>query len=154
VWKRYRLKKNKGFTLIELLVVIAIIAILVTIVIVAIDPAQRIRAARERRAASNVRATGTLLSVCVNGELSKEPPGLVEDCGIPGGVIDTYGNTPSTVASGDSLPDDEVCAAEQGAFGLLASYYVYRSTLGEVKRHSGELSTTPEAVWCPGEGLP
>ena len=110
--------KSRGFTLIELLVVIAIIAILVAIVIVAIDPVKRLSDARDRVAASNVRATGTLIGVCVT-KLRVENISY-EDC-EEASVIDDYGNVPTDVllakGNGVSPPDDDVCAAQEGTTG-------------------------------------
>jgi len=76
---KYR-RDEKGFTLIELLVVIAIIAILVVIVVVAINPVERLNEARDRTAASDSRATGTLLSACMTIVLQNTPPGIFSDC--------------------------------------------------------------------------
>ncbi len=53
-------KKNfsKGFTLIELLVVIAILGILAAVVLVAINPGQRIAAARNSRVKADLASIG------------------------------------------------------------------------------------------------
>lgn len=117
------LRSKKGFTLIELLIVIAIIAILVLIVVVAINPAQRLRDASNRTAASNVRSAGTLISTCVtlsNGDL---------------GACDTEphvatigeGNWPNDVAYTNSATD--ICAQQEGG----DVWYLYRFTTGEVE---------------------
>ena len=124
---RSHLKSEKGFTLIELLVVIAIIAILVVIVIVAINPVQRLNDASDRRAEANVRSTGTLLGVCVTARLSMMPlpPNAIEDCGVNGVPLTTYGSVPDSVKvwfSNNPLSDD-VCAVQQGSSD---HYYVYR----------------------------
>ncbi len=155
--ERILIEKNKGFTLLELLIVIAIIAILVTIVLLAMDPAQRMRSAQDRRAASNVRAAGTLLSVCVNGELSQVPPNFIEPCGDPvdSSVRDQYGNTPATsvVAMGDDGDDDEVCVAEQGSTGgINGHYYVYSILTGEVEENTGTMPASDHPIngWCLG----
>lgn len=117
------LRSKKGFTLIELLIVIAIIAILVLIVVVAINPAQRLRDASNRTAASNVRSAGTLISTCVtlsNGDLALcSTQGQVETAG--------EGNWPAAVAYTNSATD--ICATQAG--GDL--FYLYRFTTGEVE---------------------
>jgi len=51
-----RVEKNKGFTLIELLIVIGVLGILAGIILVAVDPAKRLRQARDARRSSEVNA--------------------------------------------------------------------------------------------------
>lgn len=147
--------KQKGFTLLELLVVIAIISVLVAIVLVAIDPVKRLNDASDRVAASNVRATGTLISVCVSKRLSERPPETLEGCADPAGsytIINSYGTKPADVdlAAGDSPSDDDVCAAQQGS---LNNYYVFKHSEGEVVEENGDLSSELPSDWCPGSGL-
>lgn len=48
--------KQKGFTLIELLIVISVLGILAGIILVAVDPAKRLRQARDARRFSEVNA--------------------------------------------------------------------------------------------------
>jgi prepilin-type N-terminal cleavage/methylation domain-containing protein len=113
------LKKQKGFTLVELLIVIAIIAILVVIVIIAINPIERLNDARDRTAASNVRATGTLIATCVTQALTAVG-GSVADCDTEG-EIEAVAD--GAVAAGVTiLPDavpatTDVCAWAQGRTG-------------------------------------
>lgn len=128
-------KFQKGFTLIELLVVIAIIAILVVIVVVAINPAERLREAADRAAASNARASGTLISVCVtrtSGDLDAcNTEALVE--GAAGGD----GNLAETVtfAVEPALPaaTAEICVWELGRAG---QWFVYRQSTGQVEQQA------------------
>lgn len=145
-------RKNKGFTLIELLVVIAIIAVLVAIVIVAINPAQRLREALNRAAASNVRSTGTLIGVCVTNRLAETPALTYEECN-ESAVLNSYGNKPTDVfleQGGGAPPDNDVCAAQQGAPGGvgIGNHYVYRQTTGQVTEVDGEMDTTDPYDWC------
>ena len=144
------MESDKGFTLIELLVTMAVIAVLVAIVIVAINPAQRVRDALDRTAASNVRSTGTLISLCVTKRLSETPALPFEPCS-QGLVINDYGNKPNGVtlaASADPMEDD-VCAAQQGSPNPpgFAHYYVYKYTTGQVEPLNGILPGA--GVWCP-----
>ena len=107
--------------------VIAIIAILTGIVIVAMDPIRRINDSYDRTAASNVRSTGTLISVCVASKLAQNPPENLEDCA--GTELDDFGTRPPGVLIvADSSAEDDVCAAQQGSTGLTGHYYVYKST--------------------------
>lgn len=152
---RFKMDKQKGFTLLEILVVIAIIAVLVSIVLVAIDPVRRINDSYDRVAASNVRATGTLISVCVAKRLSESPPESVEGCASPAmgfAIINSYGTKPADVslAVGNSIPDDDVCSAQQGS---LPHYYVFKHSEGQVFEIDGELSLVDPMLWCPGLGL-
>ena len=143
------LKNRRGYTLIELLIVIAIIAILVVIVIVALDPAQRVRDSLDRAAQSNVRAVGTLISVCVTQRLSQTPTLTFEGCSEDT-IISSYGNRSSEVkvAAGNGPGDNDVCAAQQGSVGLFGHYYVYKNSTGKAEANDGELSNNP-ADWCP-----
>lgn len=59
-----KLNSTKGFTLIELLVVIAIIGILAAVVLIAINPAERIREARDSGAKSDVTAVSNAVESC------------------------------------------------------------------------------------------
>ena len=146
---------QRGFTLLELLVVIAIIAILTAIVIVAINPIKRLNDASNRAAASNVRSTGTLISVCVSKRLSESPSETLEGCADPAGsyaIISGYGTKPADVdlVAGDSPSDDDVCAAQQGS---LNNYYVFKHSEGSVVEENGDLSSESPSDWCPGSGL-
>ena len=140
--------KQNGFTLLELLVVIAIIAILVAIVLVAIDPARRINEANDRSAASNVRATGTLLSVCVTQRLSE---GLGLEACANDVTISDYGTQPAGVITEPSADPgtDDVCAAQQGSSGFIGHYYYFQHSEGEVFEATGDLATEPLMNWCP-----
>ncbi|OGY23414.1 MAG: hypothetical protein A2172_04260 [Candidatus Woykebacteria bacterium RBG_13_40_15] len=114
------LKKQKGFTLVELLIVIAIIAILVVIVIIAINPIERLNDARDRTAASNVRATGTLIATCVTQALA-QPGGSIADCDDRGKIQTVAdGQVPAavTILLDDVAPDTaDICAWQQGRTG-------------------------------------
>lgn len=142
--------RQKGFTLLELLVVIAIIAVLTAIVIVALDPVKRINDATDRVAASNVRATGTLISVCIAKRLAETQ--TYEECADPFGgyaTISSYGNKPDDVdlvAGGGAPPDNDVCAAQQGS---ITHYYVFKHSEGQVVPNDGKLSDVAASVWCP-----
>lgn len=103
---RSHLRSEKGFTLIELLVVIAIIAILVIIVLVAINPLERLRDASDRRASSNVRSAGTLVSTCITKEIELNTPLAniysttnANGCANPTRLA-TYGTPPPTTGAG------------------------------------------------------
>ena len=138
-------KDKKGFTLIELLVVIAIIAILVVIVVVAINPAERLREAADRRAQSNVRASGTLLSTCVtrqNGDLSQ--CASISDVEDPtGGDGDVAVNTLMGVVGGAT--PTELCLYEQGRTTSTSTWYIYSTDDGSVN----VATAVPTATTCP-----
>jgi len=123
------LRSKKGFTLIELLIVIAIIAVLVLIVVVAINPVQRLQDAANRTAASNVRATGTLIGACITSVLSTNPPGTVADCDSPGELDPTYGSVPQDTTVIGNLAGTGVCAIDEGA---ATTFQRYQSLTGEV----------------------
>ena len=63
-------RSEKGFTLIELLVVIAIIAILVLIVLIAINPAEQIKKANDRKWESLMNQTASGVHICITQELA------------------------------------------------------------------------------------
>lgn len=57
------LSLSKGFTLIELLIVIAILGVLAAVVLVAINPGQRIAAARNSRVRSDLASMGSVANI-------------------------------------------------------------------------------------------
>lgn len=119
------LRSKKGFTLIELLIVIAIIAILVLIVVVAINPAERLRQADDRTAASNARSAGTLIGTCVTlaaGDLTlcdtaTEVAALGE------------GNVPADTTINANAGSTNICAWSLGRAG---HNWQYQHVTGEV----------------------
>ena len=136
---------SDAFTLIELLVVIAIIAILVVIVIVAINPVQRLNDASNRRAASNVRATGTLIDTCITLSLA-QPGGSVSDCDTPANISTAgEGNVPPNVGillDAASPNTAVVCAWELGSTG---HHWFFESHLGTTVDFG---ATAPTAADC------
>lgn len=73
---------RKGFTLIELLIVIGIIGIIASIVLVAVDPAKRLRDARDARRFAEV---NSLLNAILNYQ------------------VDNSGTTPAAIASATAV---------------------------------------------------
>src|ERR1700730_10103182 len=67
---------KQGFTLIELLVVIAIIAALAVVVFVALNPAQRLRDARDARRTSDVDPLLTAIHSAIVDNKGTLPSGL------------------------------------------------------------------------------
>jgi prepilin-type N-terminal cleavage/methylation domain-containing protein len=130
------LGNKKGFTLIELMVVVAIIAILVIIVIVAINPAQRVNDSSDRRAASNVRAGGTLIATCVarnqGSYASCNTTALVE------GASNINGKLPTTSSFTVAASNADICLSEAGKSGTT---WYYRQTTGQV-------ASTTAAFFC------
>ncbi len=76
---------SKGFTLIELLVVIAILGILAAVVLVAINPGQRIAAARNARVRSDIANLGNAANIF------NTDTGLKSDCVGGGSYPDDFG---------------------------------------------------------------
>jgi prepilin-type N-terminal cleavage/methylation domain-containing protein len=68
--------RQKGFTLIELLVVIAIIAALAVVVFVALNPAQRLKDARDSRRTSDVDTILTAIHTYIVDNKGSLPAGL------------------------------------------------------------------------------
>ena len=133
-------KSQKGFTLIELLVVIAIIAILVVIVVVAINPAERLREADDRRAASNVRASGTLLSVCVTRN-----DGALDACDTKDKIEASTGgdgDLAQSIELGVIGTVTELCVFEEGRAD---TWYIYSTDSGA----SEVASSVPSTTSCP-----
>lgn len=139
---RSHLRSEKGFTLIELLVVIAIIAILVVIVVVAINPAERLREASDRRAAANVRSAGSLITTCITKQIELtvadatiySASGGAGSCtGSTGSALSTYGTPPPITGGGavtiDGNGTDNACAFAQGRSG---SFWIFNSNTGAV----------------------
>ncbi|OGY22239.1 MAG: hypothetical protein A2126_04790 [Candidatus Woykebacteria bacterium GWB1_45_5] len=146
---RSHLRKSKGFTLVELLIVIAIIAILVVIVIIAINPIERLNDASDRRAASNVRATGTLIATCITQSLATG--GNITDCDDETEIEAVGdGNVPDDPAPGVTiLPDaipavTDVCAWQQGRTGR---WYLYENA-GSGGGTTTEFAVAPVAADC------
>ena len=71
-------KSSKGFTLIELLIVIAIIGVLAAVLLVALNPAQRIAAARNSRVREDVLSIGNSANL------------FNTDTGINAGCVGSY----------------------------------------------------------------
>lgn len=69
-------QKNTGFTLIELLLVIVIISILAVTVFVALDPAKRIKDARDARRATDVNSLLTAIHEYIIDNKGSAPSGL------------------------------------------------------------------------------
>ena len=134
-------KSQKGFTLIELLVVIAIIAILVVIVVVAINPAERLREAADRAGESNVRASGTLLSVCVTRN-----SGDLTACNDTTKVESTAGGdgklASSVTFAAVGSPTNEICVWEAGRADV---WFIYLQSEGQTRA----LTALPGAGTCP-----
>ena len=78
---------SKGFTLIELLVVIAILGILAAVVLVAINPGQRIAAARNARVRSDIANLGNAANIF------NTDTGLKSNCVGGGSYPDDFGVT-------------------------------------------------------------
>lgn len=112
---------SKGFTLIELLIVIAILGILAAVVLVAINPGQRIAAARNSRvradlvslgSAANIFNTDTGLSVACTGGGSYPSAFAQTACGAtylaspldPSGSMYVLERTPGTCAPNSAIP--------------------------------------------------
>ncbi len=65
---------KKGFTLIELLVVIAVLGILSAVVLVAINPAERLRSARDAGAKNSIGQIATALEAYFTANNGTYPP--------------------------------------------------------------------------------
>lgn len=69
-------QKHRGFTLIELLVVITIISVLAVVVFVALDPAKRIRAAKDARRTQDVQGLLTAVHQSVADNKGQYPTNM------------------------------------------------------------------------------
>lgn len=142
----FLVSQSSGFTLIELLVVIAIIALLVVIIIVAINPAERLREASDRRAEANVRSSGILLASCVarqNGNLNN--CNTVLEVEGSGGADGTLSPTVAFDFSPAVGPTTNICVWEQGRTSSPATWFIFRTASNQVE----SLSSPPALNVCP-----
>jgi len=70
------MKKNKGFTLIELLIVVAIISILAVTVFVALNPAKRLKDAKDARRSTDMESILTAVHESIVDNKGTLPTGL------------------------------------------------------------------------------
>ena len=111
-------KTGKGFTLIELLIVIAIIGILAGIILVAVDPAKRLKDARDARRSAEVNA---ILNAVLNYTVDNKgilPAAIASTTNImvigsAGSGCDAICRTTATAAA---------CADLGGAGGIAPTY--------------------------------
>ena len=83
--KGLALKKLKGFTLIELLIVIAIVGVLAAIVLVALDPAEKLRQARDSGRKSDIGQLATAMEAYYTAAATSGYPTLGSS-GCPGAL--------------------------------------------------------------------
>jgi len=98
---------KKGFTLIELLVVIAVLGILSAVVLVAINPAERLRSARDSGAKSDIGQIATALEAYYTDNNGTYPPmGTGSTQGLnalaTGGYLKQVPSVPSGSGSSDT----------------------------------------------------
>lgn len=120
---------KKGFTLIELLVVIAVLGILAAVVLVAINPAERLRAARDAGAKSDIGQIATALEAY---------------------FTDNNGTYPSTAQTLTILATDnylkQVPAIPAGS-GSLDATYQYAPYEADGTTCGGAVTCTEATVW-------
>jgi len=110
--------KDKGFTLIELLIVIGILGILAAIVLVAVDPAKRLRQARNARRYAEVNA---ILNAILNYTVDNKgtlPAAISSSTTTGANIVQVIGdagtNTTATMAA----------ACPAATIGITAPIYV------------------------------
>ncbi len=101
-------RSSKGFTLIELLVVIAIISVLAVVVFVALNPAQRLKDAKDARRTADVDTILTAIHASIVDAKGTLPSGLSTGMAEAqlgtagsGGAISTGGCSVTTAAALD-----------------------------------------------------
>jgi len=152
--KGLALKKLKGFTLIELLIVIAIVGVLAAIVLVALDPAEKLRQARDSGRKSDIGMIATSMEAYYTSAPTASYPGGV-GCGAGSGIETLVGTgemrkLPRDPETGDYCYNMSPAAAPYTSSSIYAtlksnkdavaagntkgqsSYYCWQSSTGKV----------------------
>ncbi len=141
---------KRGFTLIELLIVIAILGILAAGVLVAIDPIDKINAAKDSKLQSDVRVLAVALESYAASHNGQYPPGVhdeVQDVLIASGDLKVKLKPPSgyiTCAGGVNNSQYYVVynAGEDRA---------YADCTLKSKKYTSKFAT-PHFIWCSDSG--
>lgn len=139
-----RFSASKGFTLIELLIVIAILGVLAAAVLVAINPGQKINAAR------NSRVRADLASIGRNAELFNTDTGLSTTCtsaSYPSASAQTACSATFVTVGKDPNGTDYSINVTPGGCSPTGTSCTGFSVRGPVY-NDGTITTGSGAYWC------
>jgi prepilin-type N-terminal cleavage/methylation domain-containing protein len=125
-------QEPKGFTLIELLIVIGILGILAAIILVAVDPAKRLKDARDARRSSEV---NSILNAVLNY--------VVDNKGAYPSAIDSVATNSQVIGTGAECGYNGLCTEATGGEtqGTCANL-----TTDLVDTYIGEIPVDPRGV--------